>query len=68
MLEDISNLVNLTKLETLKMEFNKLDTEDIKVIEKFKNLKIITVGENPLIDPKIVERLNELSRKNMKGE
>lgn len=50
------------------MEFNKLDTEDIKIIENLKKLKIITVGENPGIDPKIVERLNELSRKNMKGE
>lgn len=65
-LENISNLSNLTKLETLKMEFNKLDNEDIKVIDKLKNLKIITVWENVWIDKTTIEKLNELSRKNMK--
>lgn len=65
-LEDISNLSNLSKLETLKMEFNKLDNEDIKIIDKLKNLKIITVWENAQIDKKTIDKLNELSRKNMK--
>jgi hypothetical protein len=65
-LEDISNLSNLTKLETLKLEFNKLDNEDIKIIDKLKALKIITVWENPQVDKKTIDKLNELSRKNMK--
>jgi len=65
-IEDISNLSNLTKLETLKIEFNKLDNEDIKIIDKLKTLKIITVWENPQVDKKTIDKLNELSRKNMK--
>ncbi|MDD2565976.1 MAG: hypothetical protein PHZ26_03470 [Candidatus Gracilibacteria bacterium] len=65
-LEDISNLSNLSKLETLKMEFNKLDNTDIKVIANLKNLKIITVGENTKIDKKTIDKLNEISRQNMK--
>lgn len=65
-IEDIANLANLPRLEVLKLEFNKLDTEDVKIVIKLKKLKIITVGENPWIDPKIIERLNEFTRKNMK--
>ena len=48
------------------MEFNKLDNQDIKIIDKLKNLKIITVWENVQIDKKTIDKLNEFSRKNMK--
>jgi len=63
-LEDISALAALTNLEKLKLEFNKLTTEDVTFIpEKLKKLRVITVAENQ-VDEKIVSEWNAFTLKN----
>lgn len=60
-LEDITEVASMTKLETLKMEYNKLTDEDIAFLPKLTKLKVITVAEN-MIDPAKVEELNKKTR------
>lgn len=51
----------MTKLETLKLEYNKLTDEDVAFLPKLTKLKVITVAENQ-INPAKVEELNKKTR------
>lgn len=65
-LEDLNWIEESINIDTLKLEFNNLEELDLKVLQNFKNLKIITLWWNELIRKEVIERFNDFSYKNEK--